>query len=78
MACLEIWETPAALKQNARARRVAQLLTDLENARAAVSAEADQERLRELMKEQTALEDALLEELLHGTPKLVENLAVHD
>ena len=65
MTCLEIWETAPALKHSARARRVAQLLADLENSRAAVCAEQDQARLLELMKQQVALQDALLAELLH-------------
>lgn len=72
MSCLEIWETPAALKQNVRARRIAQLRADLEHARAAVSAETDQGRVHELMKHQMALQDALLDELQHSTSKLAE------
>ncbi len=72
MACLEIWKTPAALKQNARARRVAQLVADIENSRAAVSAERDPEHLLELMHHHAALQEALLDELLSGKPRAAE------
>lgn len=72
MACLEIWETPAALKQNARARRLAQLVADIENSRAALSAERDQGHLLELMKQHVSLQDALVDELLLGTPRVAD------
>ncbi|MFI5396020.1 MAG: hypothetical protein ACHQ9S_10845 [Candidatus Binatia bacterium] len=64
MTCFEIWETAQALeKYGARARRVGQLLADLETGRAALSAEQDDGQLFRLLKEHVALQDELISEL---------------
>ncbi len=53
-------------KAEEREQRVAQLQSDLEKNRVALSAEQDQTRLIDLLKEHVALQDALIGELMQG------------
>lgn len=50
----------------AREQRVAKLQADLETSRAAISAEPDQTRLLDLLKQHVVLQDALVAELMQG------------
>lgn len=66
MTCFDLSETPqASEKRTAREQRVAKLHADLQTSRAALTAEQDPGRLIQLLKQQVALQDALLDELLH-------------